>query len=80
VLFPSRYLGTANSSSGSGDKHRVVIANVLHGGHFVLVQALGGKNASGPEAAVFVHDSGFDRGVYSFAEVVGWRIFDMTKE
>lgn len=72
--------GTSSRVSDSSKKHRVVIANVLHGGHFVLVQGLGGKNASGPEASVFVHDSGFARGIYSFSEVVGWRIFDMVEK
>lgn len=69
--------GDRRDSKEEPGKHRVVIANVLHGGHFVLVQGLGGKNRSSAEASVFVHDSGFARGIYSFSEVVGWRIFDM---
>ena len=74
------HAGLRGTNRAESSKHRVVIANVLHGGHFVLVQGLGGKNASGPEASVFVHDSGFSRGIYSFSEVVGWRIFDMIEK
>jgi len=73
----AEYIG-APSTNGDVAKHRVVIANVLEGGHFVLVQGLGGKNRSSMKSSVFVHDSGFARGIYSFDEVVGWRIYDMV--
>jgi hypothetical protein len=52
---------------------RVVIANVMHGQHFVLVV---GYRDDGD--TLVVNDSGFDRNTYSYAkDVVGWRIFDM---
>jgi hypothetical protein len=53
---------------------RVVIANVLHGHHFVLTVGL-----SGDGDTILVNDPGFDKTNYSYSkDVVGWRIFDMT--
>jgi hypothetical protein len=52
---------------------RVVIANVLHGHHFVLTVGL-----SGDGDTILVNDPGFDKTNYSYSKVVfGWRIFDM---
>ncbi|KJE95642.1 hypothetical protein, variant [Capsaspora owczarzaki ATCC 30864] len=52
---------------------RVVIANVLHGRHFVLVTAASNNNDT-----LFVNDPGFNTTYYSYsADVVGWRLFDM---
>jgi len=54
---------------------RVMVANVLHGGHFVL--AVGVDAVSND--TVWVRDSGFNRNTYSLKEdVVGWRIFDVV--
>ncbi len=53
---------------------RIVIANVMDGGHFVLVV---GYRADGD--TLVVNDSGFNRNTYSYSkDVVGWRIFDMS--
>jgi hypothetical protein len=53
---------------------RVVIANVDQGHHFVLVTGI--DAAAG---LVMVNDPGFERNSYSYsADVVGWRIFDMS--
>lgn len=54
---------------------RVVIANVLHGEHFVLVAGLDDRSND----TLFVRDSGFDRQTYSMShDVVGWRLFDIA--
>lgn len=75
----AKYLGIAPGQSQiQNQTHRVVIANVLHGEHFVLVTGLGGKNRTSENSSVFVRDSGFARDIYSYSEVVGWRIFDMV--
>ena len=51
-----------------------VIANVMHGHHFVLVV---GYDKSGD--TLFVNDPGFSRSTYSFADdVVGWRFYNIT--
>ena len=58
----------------SAQPPRVVIANVLHGHHFVLTVGL-----SGDGDTILVNDPGFDKTNYSYSkDVVGWRIFDMT--
>jgi len=52
---------------------RICIANVMHGGHFVLVVGYRADNDT-----LVINDSGFDRNTYSYSnDVVGWRIFDM---
>lgn len=52
---------------------RTMIANVMHGGHFVLMV---GFDLSNPDA-ILVNDPGFNVTAYSYAsDVVGWRIFD----
>ena len=54
---------------------RVMVANVNHGGHFVL--AVGVDAVSND--TVWVRDSYFNRATYSLKEdVVGWRIFDIA--
>lgn len=52
---------------------RIVIANVMDGGHFVLIVGYRADNDT-----LVVNDSGFNRNTYSYSkDVVGWRIFDM---
>jgi len=59
-----------------------VIANVMKGGHFVLVvgtRTASSISAGGAETTLFVSDSGFLRNSYDLVtDVVGWRIFNMT--
>ena len=51
-----------------------VIANVMHGEHFVLVV---GWSHDGD--TLFVNDPGFNRASYSFKQdVMGWRLFRMS--
>jgi hypothetical protein len=53
---------------------RVVIANVMHGEHFVLVT---GFSYSDPDT-LYVNDPGFNTTTYSYSnDVVGWRLFHM---
>ena len=57
-------------------KGRVVIANVMHGEHFVLVT---GFSYEDPDT-LLVNDPGFSTTSYSYSsDVVGWRIFDETQ-
>eukprot|EP00041_Stephanoeca_diplocostata_P017967 m.372513 g.372513 ORF g.372513 m.372513 type:complete len:405 (-) comp20874_c0_seq16:144-1358(-) len=52
-----------------------VIANVMNGGHFVLVVGY----APGDNDTLYVNDPGFNRASYSYADdVVGWRLYNMT--
>eukprot|EP00040_Diaphanoeca_grandis_P031787 m.190851 g.190851 ORF g.190851 m.190851 type:complete len:377 (+) comp32415_c3_seq2:181-1311(+) len=54
-------------------RSRVIIANVMHGGHFVLVVGVDSDRDT-----LIVNDPGFNRTTYSYTnDVVGWRIFDM---
>ena len=54
-----------------------VIANVLHGEHFVLVV---GTDARAGATTLYVNDPGFYRITYDYAaDVVGWRLFNMTQ-
>ena len=54
---------------------RVVIANVMHGEHFVLVTGFSYTDAD----TLLVNDPGFNTTTYSYSQdVVGWRIFDMS--
>jgi hypothetical protein len=56
------------------DGGRVVICNVMDGGHFVLAT---GVDVDGD--TVFVNDPGFNLQYYSFSsDIVGFRIFDMS--
>ena len=56
-------------------KERVVIANVMHGQHFVLVTGFSYVDSD----TLFVNDPGFQLNNYSYsADVVGWRLFDMS--
>lgn len=57
------------------DSGAAVIANVLHGRHFVLV--VGYDRATSGDV-LYVNDPGFWRSSYSFADdVVGWRLYAM---
>jgi hypothetical protein len=57
------------------DKGRIVIANVNDGGHFVLLTGY-----SEDEDTLMVNDPGYTRDSYSYSkDVVGYRIFDMTR-
>jgi hypothetical protein len=56
---------------------RVMIANVLHGRHFVLV--VGVDSVSND--TLWVRDSGFNRATYSLQQdVLSWRIFDVAPD
>jgi len=56
------------------DVPRIVIANVMHGHHFVLVV---GYDDLQPDL-LYVNDPGFNRLTYNYSsDVVGWRLFDM---
>eukprot|EP01119_Soliformovum_irregulare_P002135 TRINITY_DN1223_c0_g1_i1.p1 TRINITY_DN1223_c0_g1~~TRINITY_DN1223_c0_g1_i1.p1 ORF type:complete len:251 (-),score=40.17 TRINITY_DN1223_c0_g1_i1:101-853(-) len=50
----------------------IVIANVLHGHHFVLVTGHDSGNSN-----FYVNDPGFDTEFYTYDTIVGWRIFQM---
>lgn len=54
---------------------RPVIANVMHGHHFVLVTGWDTANAD----TLYVNDPGFPKLTYSYSQdVVGWRLYNMT--
>ena len=56
------------------DVPRIVIANVMHGHHFVLVVGYDDVNPD----LLYVNDPGFNKLTYSYSQdVVGWRLFDM---
>ena len=68
-----------------------VIANVMHGRHFVLVVGLSSAfvdeddgvidsiSGGGNKTTLYVNDPGFYRNTYDFeSDVVGWRLFNMT--
>jgi hypothetical protein len=58
----------------SADVPRVMIANVLHGRHFVLVVGIDSVSND----TLWVRDSGFSRATYSLSQdVLSWRIFDI---
>ena len=62
----------AGAAKGGG---MVLIANVMHGHHFVLAVGFArGADASG-DPLIFVNDPGFERDSYPLSEVVGWRLF-----
>ena len=81
VVWPKDGMHTENdldwstlSEYLSSKPPRVVIANVLHGHHFVLTVGLAGDGDT-----ILVNDPGFNRTNYSYSkDVVGWRIFDMS--
>jgi hypothetical protein len=55
---------------------RIVIGNVLNGGHFVLL--VGYSTTDGD--TFLVNDSGFNTNSYSYSkDIVGYRIFDMKR-
>jgi len=54
-----------------------VIANVMHGRHFVLVV---GVTSNTKNTTLYVNDPGFYRNTYDYEkDVVGWRLFNMTQ-
>jgi len=56
---------------------RVVVGNVMNGGHFVLL--IGYSETDGDTFAV--NDSGFDTLQYSYSkDIVGYRIYDMVRQ
>ena len=58
------------------NKGRIVIANVMNGGHFVLITGY-----STDKDSFAVNDSGFSTTQYSYSkDVVGYRIYDMVRE
>ena len=66
--------GQAQRGAAAG---AVVIANVMGGGHFVLVV---GYDDAAHGDVLFVNDPGFTRPSYSFAnDVVGWRLYAMAR-
>jgi len=80
VSWPSDGMHTANDLSvdivrGYLLRGRTVVANVMNGGHFVLVV---GFNYSAP-TQMMVHDPGFTRASYDYkADIMGWRVFDLN--
>jgi len=56
---------------------RVVVGNVMNGGHFVLL--IGYSETDGDTFAV--NDSGFNTLTYSYSkDIVGYRIYDMVRQ
>lgn len=56
-----------------------VIANVMHGHHFVLVVGTA-PAGSGDDDTLYINDPGFTRQTYSRSkDVVGWRLFTMSQ-
>ena len=67
---------TRVDAATNASRPRVVIANVLHGRHFVLVVGWDAFD----EDTLIVRDSGFDRTTYSHSrDVVGYRLFDVVR-
>ena len=55
-----------------------VIANVMHGHHFVLVVGVEDDEVAGD--TLYVNDPGFHRAAYSYArDVVGWRLYAIAQ-
>jgi hypothetical protein len=54
------------------DPTHIVIANVMHGGHFVLVVGYDAGNTN-----FYTNDPGFNTMFYTMEQIVGWRIFRM---
>jgi len=55
---------------------KIVIGNVNHGGHFVLLVGWNNKDRD----TIYVNDPGFDRQSYSYSrDIVGYRIFDVKR-
>lgn len=53
-------------------KTHIVIANVMHGHHFVLVVGYDKGQTN-----FYVNDPGFDTLYYTMEQIVGWRLFRM---
>lgn len=54
------------------DSAHIVIANVMHGHHFVLVVGYDAGNTN-----FYVNDPGFNTLFYTMEQIVGWRLFRM---
>ena len=67
---------TVHSIAASLSSGQPVIANVMHGRHFVLVIGMSSKTGANP--TLYVNDPGFYRTSYMYDEVVGWRLFNMS--
>lgn len=60
------------------DVPRIVIANVMHGHHFVLVVGYQLEANGTISSSLWVNDPGFEKFTYDYnQDVVGWRLFDM---
>jgi len=57
------------------DSHVVVIANVMQGRHFVLVVGYD-KNS---DTKWYVNDPGFSTQFYSYEDIVGYRLFEISE-
>lgn len=58
------------------EKGRIVIGNVMDGGHFVLLTGYSLEDMD----TFAVNDPGFDQATYSYKnDIVGYRIFDMIR-
>ena len=56
----------------------VVIANVMHGRHFVLVTGYDNDTIrNGGKGRLYVNDPGFTKDYYLVEDVVGWRLYNM---
>jgi hypothetical protein len=80
VVYVGRFDGSSSVSFAQlrtwlQDDSHIVIANVMHGRHFVLV--VGWNTVD--EDQLWVNDPGFNMMSYSYSrDVVGWRIFTMA--
>ena len=80
ISWPASGMHTTNDIPMSGIQAmlkagRPVIANVMHGHHFVLV--IGWDTVDGD--TLYINDPGFTRTTYSYSQdVVGWRLFEMS--
>jgi len=79
ISWPADGMHTKNDLPISAIKQyliygRPVIANVMHGGHFVLVVGRDAEN----DDTLYVNDPGFNTTTYSYSkDVVGWRLYEM---
>lgn len=80
ISWPSDGMHTSNDIPYSGiaaylKAGRPVIANVMDGGHFVLVVGYDAEDGD----TLYINDPGFSISTYSYSrDVVGWRLFTMT--
>lgn len=59
------------------DSTIITIANVMKGGHFVLVVGYDPSDLNSVDPKFYVNDPGFNKAYYNYTEIVGWRIFKM---